>query len=176
MRTRVGYAGGTTTDPTYHDLADHTEVFQVDFDPSRVSYDELLGAIWGERRGGRSWSRQYMEAVFCANAAQEAAARARGITAIVRGARFHLAEDYHQKYYLRHDRVLFDEFAAYSPRELVDSTVAARLNGYVARRGSAAQLREEIASFGLTPRGTSHLMRIAIADSDRDPHAAKRIG
>ena len=33
VRTRVGYAGGTRTDPSYHALGDHTEVLQVDFDP-----------------------------------------------------------------------------------------------------------------------------------------------
>jgi peptide-methionine (S)-S-oxide reductase len=102
-----------------------------------------------------------MEAVFCANGAQESAARARGITApIVSGARFYLAEDYHQKYYLRHDKLLMSELAAYSPRELVDSTVAARLNGYVTGRGSAAQLREELASFGLSPRANAHLEKL----------------
>ncbi len=161
MRTRVGYAGGRTTDPTYHDLADHTEAFQIDYDPTRIGYDELLDAIWANRRGGRAWSRQYMDAVFCADAAQERAARARGITApIVTGARFYLAEDYHQKYYLRHDRVLAGELAAYSPRELVDSTVAARLNGYVAGNGSPAQLRDELASFGLSDRANAHLERV----------------
>jgi peptide-methionine (S)-S-oxide reductase len=158
VRTRVGYAGGSTTDPTYHDLADHTEAFQIDYDPTRLSYGELLDEIWRSRRGGRSYSRPYMEAVFCADAAQEAAARARGITApIITGARFYLAEDYHQKYYLRHERVLMRELEDYSPRQLVDSTVAARLNGYVAGRGTAAQLREELAGLGLSAAGTARL-------------------
>jgi peptide-methionine (S)-S-oxide reductase len=102
-----------------------------------------------------------MDAVFCADPAQECAARARGITApIISGARFYLAEDYHQKYYLRHDGVLAAELAAYSPRELVDSTVAARLNGYVAGAGSPAQLHGELASFGLSERGIAHLERL----------------
>lgn len=160
MRTRVGYAGGTTTDPTYHDLADHTEVFQIDYDPTRLSYRELVDEIWKNRRGGRSYSRQYMEAVFAANAEQEDIAKSRGITApIITGAQFYLAEDYHQKYYLRHDSLLMRELAAYAPRAFVDSTVAARLNGYVARRGSVDQLQREIASFGLSPEATEYLLR-----------------
>ena len=102
-----------------------------------------------------------MEAVFCADAAQEAAARARGITApIVTGARFTLAEDYHQKYYLRHDSLLMRELAGYTPRQLVDSTVAARLNGYVAGRGTLAQLQAELASFGLSAAASAHLERL----------------
>jgi len=104
-----------------------------------------------------------MEAVFCADATQEAAARALGVRApIITGARFYLAEDYHQKYYLQHDRVLMRELAGYSPRQLVDSTVAARLNGYVAGGGTPARLRDELASFGLTERATKHLEQVVL--------------
>jgi peptide-methionine (S)-S-oxide reductase len=157
----VGYAGGRTSDPTYHDLADHTEAFQLDFDPSRLGYPELLAEVWRGRSGGRSSSRQYMDAVFCADAAQEAAAYAARVPApIITGARFFLAEDYHQKYHLRHDPVLALELAAYSPRQLVDSTVAARLNGYAAGRGSPAQLLDELPSFGLSAHGAAYLQRL----------------
>lgn len=157
----MGYAGGHTPDPTYHELADHTEVIQFDFDPARLSYVDLLHEIWANRRGGRSTRGQYMEAVFCADTAQEQLARERGIAApIITGARFHLAEDYHQKYYLRHDTVLARELASYTPRELVDSTIAARLNGYVAGRGSLAQLRTELATFGLSPAASAHLEKL----------------
>ena len=41
VRTRVGYCGGTTADPTHHALGDHTEAFEVDFDPKVVSCEEL---------------------------------------------------------------------------------------------------------------------------------------
>jgi len=102
-----------------------------------------------------------MEAVFAADAAQEEAARARGITApIITGARFFLAEDYHQKYYLRHDSILFREFADYTPSQFVESRVAARLNGYVAGRGDPERLREEIESFGLSPAANGQLERV----------------
>lgn len=46
VRTRVGYAGGTKIDPTYHSLGDHTEVFQLDFDPDVVSYTDLLDHVF----------------------------------------------------------------------------------------------------------------------------------
>lgn len=39
--TRVGYAGGTKENPTYHNLGDHTETVQVVYDPSEISYEEL---------------------------------------------------------------------------------------------------------------------------------------
>ncbi len=162
LRTRVGYAGGSTTNPTYHDLADHTEAFQLDFDPAMISYGELLDLIWANRRGGRSYSTQYMEAVFVMTADQERVARERiGDRApIIAGARFYLAEDYHQKYYLRHDTTLMHALGDLSPQELVDSTVAARLNGYVAGKGTVAQLREELPQLGLAPDAAAHLEKL----------------
>ena len=136
-------------------------MFQLDYDPRILSYEELLDEIWKNRRGGRSYGRQYMEAVFCADTRQELAARSRGITApIITGARFYLAEDYHQKYYLRHDRVLMAELADYSPQQLVESTVAARLNGLVSARGSAAQLRELVPALGLSRTANEHLQNL----------------
>lgn len=148
-------------DPTYHDLADHTEVFQIDFDPAKLSYEELLRQIWAHRRSRGGHGRQYMEAVFCMDVEQEATARRLGISApIVSGARFYLAEDYHQKYYLRHDRTLSADLADYPPRALVESTVAARLNGYVAGAGTLAQLHDELPRLGLSAAAATHLERL----------------
>ena len=136
-------------------------MFQVDFDPTKLSYEELLRQIWANRRSGRSHGRQYMEAVFCGDAEQETTARRLGISApIVAGARFYLAEDYHQKYYLRHDRTLIAELADYTPRELVESTVAARLNGYAAGRGTLAQLHDVLPQLGLSAAAATHLERL----------------
>lgn len=142
-------------------------MFQVDFDPAKLSYEELLRQIWANRRGGRSYSRQYMEAVFCMDTEQEATAQRLGISApIVSGARFYLAEDYHQKYYLRHDRTLIAELADYTPRELVESTVAARINGYIgyvgyaSGRSTLAQLHDELPQLGLSAAAATHLERL----------------
>jgi peptide-methionine (S)-S-oxide reductase len=38
VRTRVGYAGGATADPTYRDMGDHSESVQVDYDPAKITY------------------------------------------------------------------------------------------------------------------------------------------
>jgi peptide-methionine (S)-S-oxide reductase len=100
-----------------------------------------------------------MEAVF-PTSAQLAIAKARVTAPIIEGARFYVAEDYHQKYYLRHDSTLMRELADYTPAQLRESVVAARLNGYVAGRGTAARLAGEIASFGLSADATKHLERV----------------
>ena len=137
-------------------------MFQLDFDPAQLSYGALLDEIWANRRGGRAYSRQYMEALFVATPEQERVARERiGDRApIIVGARFWLAEDYHQKYYLRHDSLLMRELAGLSPGDLVESTVAARLNGYVSGRGSLAMLREEIPRFGLSAEAQAHVEKV----------------
>jgi len=102
-----------------------------------------------------------MEAVFPGNNEQERVARERGLTIpIVTGARFYLAEDYHQKYRLRHDKTLMREFADYTPRQFVESRVAARLNGYIAGKGSPEQLRTELESFGLSSPANGHLEKL----------------
>ncbi len=163
LRTRVGYAGGRTIDPTYRDLADHSEVLQLDFDPSQLAYETLVDEIWRNRRGGHSSGRhQYMEAVFAESPEQARIARAvvGDRAPVIEGARFYVAEDYHQKYKLRHDAVLMCELAAYTPRELVDSTIAARLNGYAAGHGSRATVDADLARFGLSPEAAARVARL----------------
>ncbi|MFB6175557.1 MAG: peptide-methionine (S)-S-oxide reductase, partial [Halobaculum sp.] len=56
VRTRVGYAGGTEPDPTYHDIGGHTEAFQIDYDPDVISYTDLLSRIF-ERHDPRNQPR-----------------------------------------------------------------------------------------------------------------------
>jgi methionine-S-sulfoxide reductase len=165
IRTRVGYAGGTKPNPTYHSLGDHTEVLQIDFDPRQVSYEALLGVFWkAHDPASRSWSRQYMAAVFYHSEAQRQAAEAskarlqaaRGQTIqtpILPVGRFTRAEDYHQKYYLRQESLLMREFGAMYPRDedFVDSTAAARANGFVAGEGTAADRDAALPRMGLSP-------------------------
>ncbi|MBL8800291.1 MAG: peptide-methionine (S)-S-oxide reductase [Planctomycetia bacterium] len=171
MRTRVGYAGGRHPDPTYYNLGDHTESFQVDFDPQRVTYAQLLDVFWqSHNHCARPGSRQYMSAVFWHDEQQYAlAVRTREHEATRRGApittqllpvgTFYLAEDYHQKYLLRRRGELFREFDALYPdwRELTASTAAAKVNGYLGGNGDAVQLEEEIGGFGLSERGQQTL-------------------
>ena len=45
LRTRVGYAGGTTPSPTYHSIGDHSEAIEIDFDPKVLNYDELVSIL-----------------------------------------------------------------------------------------------------------------------------------
>ena len=94
-------------------MGDHAESIQIDFDPEKISYKELLEIFWSSHNPvRRAWSRQYMSAIFYHSEEQRAFAeqtmeqesikRNRKIyTEIAPLTKFYLAEDYHQKYYLQ---------------------------------------------------------------------------
>lgn len=171
VRTRVGYTGGTTKNPTYHNLGDHTETVEVDFDPAVTSYEALLEAFWSSHDPTRpAWNRQYMAAVFYhgpeqERLAQETAARAERTlhgqvsTQILPAETFYLAEDYHQKYYLQSARPLMNEFRRMYPRfaDLVNSTAATRVNGYLAGHGTPEQLEADLPGFNLSATAEERL-------------------
>jgi peptide-methionine (S)-S-oxide reductase len=119
--TAVGYLGGTLANPTYEDVCTdrtgHAEVVQVTYDPSRVTYDQLLDLFWNSHdpttlnRQGPDVGTQYRSAIFFHTAEQEAAARASKqkleksgrfkrliVTEITPASTFYRAEEYHQRY------------------------------------------------------------------------------
>ncbi|WP_256297257.1 peptide-methionine (S)-S-oxide reductase MsrA [Haloarchaeobius salinus] len=170
VRTRVGYAGGDTASPTYHSLGDHTEVVQVEYDPEELSYEALLEAFWDCHTPAATGKRQYRSVVLTDDDEQAAAAervRERVVarthraveTAIEPLDAFTLAEDYHQKYELRSTPVLGDEVVDHLGDGLVDSTVAARLNGFVAGHGDGRQRRAFLARLDLPPTVLSEVER-----------------
>ncbi len=144
----------------------------MDFDPSQISFEKLLEVFWAAHDPtARSWSRQYKGAVFFHNEAQgvlaietrnqEAAKRRSKIfTEILPFTGFSLAEGYHQKYYLRQKPDLMREFNAMyaNDGDFINSTAAARVNGYVAGYGTYATLLTEISGFGLSPEGSKKLL------------------
>ena len=119
---RSGYMGGRTINPTYKDictgLTGHAEVIQVDFDPSVITFPELLEVFWSTHdpttlnRQGYDTGTQYRSAVFYHDDAQQAAAETYKkelndakafpnpiVTEIVPAKKMYIAEDYHQNYY-----------------------------------------------------------------------------
>jgi peptide-methionine (S)-S-oxide reductase len=117
----VGYTGGATENPSYKDVCSrrtgHAEAVRVEYDPGRVSYEELLGTFWEihdptqRNRQGPDVGSQYRSAVFAHDEAQAAAARAaiarldeegrfpRPIaTEVTPAGPFWRAEEYHQRY------------------------------------------------------------------------------
>ena len=121
--TAVGYAGGITPNPTYHEvctgLTGHTEVVLVAYDPLKVSYESLLAAFWEHHdptqgmRQGNDVGTQYRSVIYTYSEAQRRAAEASRdayqaaltkagygpITTEIKDAPpFYYAEAYHQQY------------------------------------------------------------------------------
>jgi peptide-methionine (S)-S-oxide reductase len=172
IRTRVGYAGGVKDNPTYHNLGDHTETLQIDYDPSKISYEKLLGLFWEEHDPtSRSWSRQYKAVVFYHDEEQKRSALASRDrrsaklgktihTEVLPYSRFYAAEDYHQKYYLRGHRQILKQFQQYYSQatDLMNSTAAARVNGYLGGYGTSASLKADIDRLGLSEAAREELL------------------
>ena len=172
VRTRVGYAGGTLKDPTYHNLGDHTETLQIDYDPAKLTFEQIIDRVWESHNpcGSTAWSRQYMSAIFYqteeerktieAGKARIAEKRGQPVkTAILPLTKFYLAEDYHQKYELQCNAELLKEFKTLypDPKDFVNSTAAARVNGYLSGQGSSDQLKTEVDLLGLSAEGRKRL-------------------
>ncbi len=125
--TTAGYSGGTVENPTYKEVCSgrtgHAEVVQVEYDPARVSYEELLNLFWSLHdptqliRPGNDVGGQYRSAIFFHTPQQEAAARkskqdleASGwfansiLTEITSASTVYKAEEYHQQYLAKRRR------------------------------------------------------------------------
>lgn len=122
VSTAVGYSGGRLKNPTYDDVCTdqtgHAEVVQVEYDPSRVTYDQLLDLFWQlhdpttPNRQGPDIGTQYRSAIFYHTPEQKSAAEASKerlrksgrhqrpiVTEITPAAEFYRAEEYHQQYF-----------------------------------------------------------------------------
>jgi peptide-methionine (S)-S-oxide reductase len=127
VETTVGYSGGKRSHPTYEavctDTTGHAEVVEVEYDPSRVSYDQLLGVFWTNHdpttlnRQGPDVGTQYRSAIFYHDDEQRALAEASKrrleesgrfrrpiVTEITPASTFWRAEEYHQKYLAKRGR------------------------------------------------------------------------
>jgi len=121
--TAVGYAAGTTPNPTYREvctgMTGHNEVVLVVYDPAKITYDDLLRTFWDSHdptqgmRQGNDVGTQYRSGIYYFSDAQKRAAEGSRdafgpelqragygaiTTEIVPAPEFYYAEDYHQQY------------------------------------------------------------------------------
>ncbi len=119
---KSGYSGGSIKNPSYKEVCNgttgHAEVCQIEFDPTKISYDEMLAAFWKTHdptqlnRQGNDVGTQYRSVIYCHNEKQKELAEkykkelnASGawdkpiVTEISPFTVFYKAEDYHQNYY-----------------------------------------------------------------------------
>lgn len=133
-KTSVGYMGGTMDRPTYENVCrddtGHAEVVEVEFDPAKTSYEELLNLFFGSHnpttinQQGPDVGSQYRSVIFYYSDEQKQAAeafvkRAQSkfdrpiVTEIVPAQPFWRAEDYHQQFTEKHP-----EYPCHIPRKL----------------------------------------------------------
>jgi peptide-methionine (S)-S-oxide reductase len=121
VRTTVGYTGGSFEEPSYEDVCTdttgHAEAVEVEFDPGKVTFEELLGVFWKIHdpttlnRQGPDIGSQYRSAIFFHTPEQERAALESGkrlresgaysrpiVTEVTEATKFYPAEEYHQRY------------------------------------------------------------------------------
>ncbi|MEF8836854.1 MAG: peptide-methionine (S)-S-oxide reductase MsrA [Candidatus Bipolaricaulota bacterium] len=172
IRTRVGYAGGAKEDPTYHDLGDHTESVQLEFNPEVVSYEDLVEIFWESHDpSSRSYSTQYANILFYHNDYQQKVAertkqefeekRDKKVHTQVRPIEeFYPAEPYHQKYRLKQSSQFIGVLGDIYPdsEDLRDSTAAARLNGFLAGHGTPDQVEKLAGKLGLSEAARGKLL------------------
>jgi len=144
---------------------------QIDYDPDRISYKNLLDIFWSSHDPTiQSWSRQYGAAIFYHDDYQNklaletsdnlaATLTSEIMTAITPFTEFYLAEDYHQKHALQYSYDYLQEFKAmyFSFNDIISSTAAARVNGYLGGYGTLKNLHAELVSYGLSVKANEHL-------------------
>ncbi|CAN5780275.1 peptide-methionine (S)-S-oxide reductase MsrA [soil metagenome] len=126
-----GYTGGHTKDPSYEEVCmgntGHAEVVEVQYDPDKVTYDELLDVFWANHdpttpnRQGPDVGTQYRSAIFFHTPEQETSALASKetaqdrfrkpiVTEVTPVSEFYRAEEYHQRYFEKNRRFSFFSF------------------------------------------------------------------
>jgi len=171
-RTTVGYCGGAEANPSYKKVcsdplfADYAEAVHIEYDPSMLSYDDVLAAFFRLHDAtARGRSRQYASIIFTHGEAQAQqasaalAAQPRAATTVEAAAPFWDAEAYHQKWLLQRKRPLFLSLGMTSPDELwsepatvLNAVAAGKLPGRVAMQRLDALL--ESGALSPTAHGT----------------------
>lgn len=150
------------------------ETIQLDFNPDEITYEELLQIFFQNHNPEyMAPRRQYASTIFYHDESQKLAAEQalenvqqsmgrKLLTELLPYEKFFMAEAYHQKYYLQLVAALKAEIKNYYPsfEDFVNSTAAARINGYAKGLGTIAQLDREIDELGLSEKGKKRLREI----------------
>ncbi|XP_076259498.1 methionine sulfoxide reductase A isoform X4 [Rhynchophorus ferrugineus] len=176
LRTRVGYSGGTTPNPVYKSMGDHTEVIEIDYDPNIISYHDLLKLFWNNHEYGLTTviKRQYMSLILYHDEDQKRIAEIeikieagkrneKLLTELAPAGPFYPAEDYHQKYRLQKHGWIAEELNL-TPELLQTSEVAAKLNGYIAGVGTVEEFEKDVKRLAI-PEKIASFVKIQLLEN-----------
>jgi len=181
IRTRVGYTGGDSLTPSYDNLDNHIEVIEVDYNPSLISYEQLIQKYFELYNGTeRPYSLRVKSVIFYRSDDEyEIASKVKAdyVHSIKQGVYteidpidvFFLAEDKHQLSYLKQEISLYNEIKQIFPnnnQELL-SILASKLNGIIAGYGSEGQISDILSKSALSEASINRVMDIL---SNRNEH------
>ncbi|KAF5765886.1 putative peptide-methionine (S)-S-oxide reductase [Helianthus annuus] len=150
VRTTVGYAGGSKSNPEYRSLGDHAESVQIEYDPRVINFRQLLEIFWSSHDSrqvfgqGPDVGNQYRSIIFingtdesrlAASSKEREQTKSRSsivTTQIQQLGTFYPAEPEHQKFELKRNPFLLQLIGNLAEEELEKSSLAAKLNGYAA--------------------------------------------
>lgn len=153
-------------------MGDHTETIEIDFDPTIISYEQLLQIFWKSHnpcRGQSYGGRQYMSILLYHNEKQKEVAfrtmeQVNGDvqTEVSSYSKFYVAEDYHQKYYLKRYQKAMSVVQRLFPteEEITNATLTARLNGLVKGYITMEKLKEEIRAWNLAEGNVKNVLAV----------------
>lgn len=112
VHAEVGYTGGTSSNPSYHDISDHTEAVQIEFNPHAISFEQLLDKFWSLHDPTAEYQSRFRSIIFYLDETQRELAQeskdARQAdydepiaTEILPATKFYQAEPYNQDYLAR---------------------------------------------------------------------------
>lgn len=156
-------------------MGDHTETIEIDFNPDIITFEEILHFFWKNHNSNRGSyrGRQYLsillyhdekqkESIFKVKKELEEMRQEEIQTEIAPYVEFTLAEERHQKYYLKRYPNAIEQLHSLYPstQMIVDSRLAARLNGFVKGYGTLAGLKEEIMGWDINEDSMSKLLDV----------------
>ncbi|XP_076920803.1 peptide methionine sulfoxide reductase A5-like [Bidens hawaiensis] len=150
VRTTVGYAGGSKSNPEYRSLGDHAESLQIEYDPRVINFRQLLEIFWSSHDSrqvfgqGPDVGNQYRSIIFVngtdesrlatiSKEREQTKSRSSIVTTQIQQlGTFYPAEPEHQKFELKRNPFLLQLIGNLPEEELEKSSLAAKLNGYAA--------------------------------------------
>lgn len=147
---KSGYEGGDTPNPTYEEVCtgttNHAEVIEMTYDPTKISYEELLEVFWKSHdpttlnRQGADVGTQYRSVIFYHSAEQKATAEKYKaalnkdnslgkpvVTTIVKAETFYVAENYHQDYFFKNGEAPYCKLVILPKMEKLEKLFKAKL-------------------------------------------------
>ncbi len=174
LRTRTGYAGGRSTDPSYKNLEWHTEVVEIDYDPAVISYEDLVALFFAfHDENLRPYDQRVKSLIFFRSEAEEtharqAISRQREVTGkpVFTEAKemdvFYLAEPEHQNRTVKREVSLYGELTEIFETDdrLQQSILVSKLNGFVYGYGSPEDLEDLLNQLGLSDMSKGRVREI----------------